>query len=543
MNNTKLRISFEDYCKKNNREYLLEEWDYDSNKLKPSEVSYGSHKVVNWKCSKGHKYQKDIHSRCQGTGCSKCSGIIFKKRNKVFEEYPMFIDELDTDFNNFDDVKNLTCCSEKKVYWKCPKRHKYAQTIKNKVLGKGCLICNNKIVLKGYNDCKTWCEINNKTDVLMDWDYDLNKYKPEELTYGSSVLVNFKCHVCGNKWKTKLYSRLSQNTGCRECKMRVRSSFPEQAIYYYLKKYFLDCVNGDRNILAGKELDIYIPSKRVAIEYDGETWHTSSNKDLEKSELCFKNKIKLFRVREKNCPKINDPYSIIFEYTYQNWQELEKIIENILELLNIRNANININRDELRIKEQFYSIINDKSLGSLYPEIAKEWHPTKNGSITPNQVSAETHDSYYWLCPSCGNTYKAMVKNRVRVKSGCPKCGKDKSAKSQMIKIKNLDTGEIFENANEAAKKYNCGRAAIIACCRKITNTSNGYHWEYVDREKAVRSSTQKQKTQKKIINMDTGIVYENLVDAFQKTGIHNIQAVCSGRREKAGGYHWKYMD
>lgn len=61
----------------------------------------------------------------------------------------------------------------------------------------------------------------------------------------------------------------------------MSSSFPEQAIYYYLKKHFPDAINGDRECLAGKELDIYIPSCKFAIEYDGQTWH----KDIKRMRI------------------------------------------------------------------------------------------------------------------------------------------------------------------------------------------------------------------------------------------------------------------
>ena len=45
------------------------------------------------------------------------------------------------------------------------------------------------------------------------------------------------------------------------------------------------------------------------------------------------------------------------------------------------------------------------------------------------------------------------------------------------------------------------------------------------------------------MLNIDTGEIYDSLCDAVEKTKIVNIEAVCNGRRPKAGGYHWKYID
>ena len=39
------------------------------------------------------------------------------------------------------------------------------------------------------------------------------------------------------------------------------------------------------------------------------------------------------------------------------------------------------------------------SLSSRSPEIARQWHPTKNNGVTPNQVTAGSHTKYWWKCP------------------------------------------------------------------------------------------------------------------------------------------------
>lgn len=536
-------IDLETWCKNNNKEYLIKEWDYNKNDILPSQISYGSHKEVFWICKNGHKYKKQIHSRCQGTGCSICSGINFQKRNLLFLEYPEFIKELDLEINTPDDLKNITCGSAKKIAWICPKNHKYMQSAVNRIKSKGCPICNNLQVEYGFNDLKTWCKVNDRNEIIEDWDYELNTFLPQDITFGSSKICSFVCHICGYKWKTRLNARTLQKTGCFRCSKRMSSSFPEQAIYFYIKKYFPDAINGDRKTLDGRELDIYIPTIKTAIEYDGETWHKDIKKDENKADMCKKNHINLYRIREDNCKSLNTPDTFIYTYKYQDWKQLNLIIIDIINKLGIKYVDVDICRDEYLIKEQYYLSGLKNSLGIMYPDIAKEWHPTKNGNISPYNVLPETHDSYYWLCPKCGNTYKAIVKNRVRVKSGCPKCGQKQANEKQMIKVKNITNGEIFDNVTEAAKKYNVGKAGIGACCRGITKTSHGFEWTYIDRDKAVRPKRQIQKTQRKVLNVDTGDIYESIREATDKTHIQNISACCRGVRLKAGGYRWKYID
>ena len=67
------------------------------------------------------------------------------------------------------------------------------------------------------------------------------------------------------------------------------------------------------------------------------------------------------------------------------------------------------------------------SLTSVHPEVAVQWHPTKNGSITPDQVPAGSHTKYWWLCPE-GPDHEWQVTVGVRTVSGsgCPCCAGQK---------------------------------------------------------------------------------------------------------------------
>lgn len=72
-----------------------------------------------------------------------------------------------------------------------------------------------------------------------------------------------------------------------------------------------------------------------------------------------------------------------------------------------------------------FSVTN--SLASRFPEIAAEWHPTKNGDLTPEQVTAGSHRKFWWKCPMApDHEWQATLNNRTGKKSGCPCCSCDK---------------------------------------------------------------------------------------------------------------------
>ena len=61
--------------------------------------------------------------------------------------------------------------------------------------------------------------------------------------------------------------------------------------------------------------------------------------------------------------------------------------------------------------------------GNKYPEIAKEWHPTKNGTLTPYDVTTNSEKSVYWQCPiNSSHVYKCKVLRRIYSSRGCPSC-------------------------------------------------------------------------------------------------------------------------
>ena len=59
-----------------------------------------------------------------------------------------------------------------------------------------------------------------------------------------------------------------------------------------------------------------------------------------------------------------------------------------------------------------------KTLQSEYPEIAAQWHPVKNGDLTPDQVASKSNQKRWWMC-SAGHEWEAIVSNRTKG-SGCP---------------------------------------------------------------------------------------------------------------------------
>lgn len=61
-----------------------------------------------------------------------------------------------------------------------------------------------------------------------------------------------------------------------------------------------------------------------------------------------------------------------------------------------------------------------QNITTSHPQIAKEWHPTKNGNLSPNDVSYGSQKRVWWLCDK-GHEWEASIKHRCNG-SHCPYC-------------------------------------------------------------------------------------------------------------------------
>ena len=111
------------------------------------------------------------------------------------------------------------------------------------------------------------------------------------------ILNNIKEHAKCKHCKTDNLEFVSIKEGYRlYCKLcyplfNIGMSNGEEQIYNYLKIFNIEIKQSDRTIIGPKELDIVIPSKRIAIEYNGNYWHsekagTDSTYHLNKTNKC-----------------------------------------------------------------------------------------------------------------------------------------------------------------------------------------------------------------------------------------------------------------
>ncbi len=412
---------------------LMAEWDWERNDAEnifPDKIPDGSHKKVWWKCNEGHTWQASVANRArQGRGCPYCAGQLpIVGENDLLTVNPTLAKEWHPTKNGDLAPYDVTAGSHRKVWWLCEEGHEWQSIIKSRNKGVGCPYCSNKRVVPGKNDLFT---IN--PELAKEWHPTKNgELTPQQFTFGSGKKVWWICKN-GHEFYKSIDAR-RKNPNCPICSSRRRTSFPEQAIYYYVKQVFPDAINSYKDIFANNsrmELDIYIPSIKVGIEYDGKAFHSETAnilRDAKKYTICKENGIILVRITD------NLKYNPIIKYDHkieipdQSSKHLNYAISLLLYKLERLEVVVDVDKDRKDILS--YLTATDKSLASEFPEIAEEWDYEKNGKLLPQMIHPGSNERVWWKCKDCGESWKTSVAERTkRDKTGCPRCSVFRGAK------------------------------------------------------------------------------------------------------------------
>ena len=489
---------------------IAEEWNYELNgDLKPEDLKYGSKRKVWWKCPLGHEYVQSLYNRTyKSKSCPYCKVKInnnklkqlinktkatnkqqvriYRPINDLGSLYPEIAKEWHPTKNGDLKPSEVSVGSKRKVWWICPKGHEYEQYVDRKTLrGGGCPFCSGHRLLSGFNDFET-----KFPEVAAEWHPTKNgSLKPSEVTSGSGKRVWWRCPV-GHDYQAVVRDRGIGQTGCPICNKRKTSSFPEQAILYYIKKIYPNAINKYKECFDNAmEFDVYIPELKVAIEYDGCNWHKTEEehkREVKKYKISKENGIHLIRIKEKNGVQWDDTYDEIYyvkPVKRNNLYDLEKIINYVLNSLTVsidnlienwqipssqfdrisgifkykpfklfhHGVDVNLERDKLEILNYLSKIEN--SLSDLRPDVAAKWNYEKNGNLKPNMFSVGSNEKVWWKCPDCGHEWKSSIVHITKSAVGCPVCALKYRGKSFSIK-RVQENGSLAINKPEIAAQW-----------------------------------------------------------------------------------------
>lgn len=323
-NSRKMRLingtSFEKWCLDNNRQDVLDRWSYELNNLKPSEVSDANETKRWFNCENtSHIAElKNIKSFTRGKGgsisCNQCNSFeqwcIDNNRQDILCRW-------DYDLNTLkpSEIKHATTY---KQYFKCerglhPSELKtvriYTQAKEGSMY---CSICHS---------FEQWCIDNDKEDVLIRWDYELNKKNPTEVNSHTKQEYWFKCPRGIHKSELQHIDWFTRMPDMNIIKCNVCNSFAQWGIdnlcQDFLEKYW----DYDKNIVYPWKINYTSKPKRWIKCQEGEN-HKSY------SVTCGN-----FRIGSR-CPECNKSkgeirireYFYLNDYNFIPQKEFERLV-------------------------------------------------------------------------------------------------------------------------------------------------------------------------------------------------------------------------
>lgn len=282
-----MRTTLYDYCLERGRPELLQEWHPTKNApLTPGEVSRGSKRSVWWKCEKGHEWRAMVYTRAGD--------------------------------------------------------------------GSGCPYCAGKKAWPGENDLAS-----RRPDLAGQWHPTKNQgMAPADVPLGSHYRAWWVCEK-GHEWQAAVKSRTIGGSGCPVCANRK--------------------VTPGENGLAATHPEL------------ARQWHPTKNAPLTPHDVVAGNHRKVWWV----CGKGHE------------WQAAVSSRAG-------SGAGCPVCAGKVVVP-------GENDLASLFPGLAAQWHPARNGQLTPENVAPYSNRKVWWRCP-LGHDYAASVGARTVGGSGCPYC-------------------------------------------------------------------------------------------------------------------------
>lgn len=426
---------------------LAKQWHPTRNSKPPSKVLPGSPTKAWWICDQGHEWNATVSNRTRkGYGCPICQGRLPLSKAALSVVNPELAAQLHPTLNGGLTADKISHGSSRKLWWICEKGHVWQATPNQRSRGSGCHECHGRGFRKKLTDGYSLAAY---SEVLAEeWHKSKNdSLTPEMVTPGSGLKVWWQCLVCDYEWEAQIDNR-KKGAGCPQCTNGRFTSYPEQALLFYIRKIFPSAVGRHKVPVGGgkmDEADIFIPEIRwndapndgVCIEYDGYFYHKDrADADINKTESILSAGHGIIRVRESNgsgkiLPPLQHPYLV--NHCYSNDTALAVTIKETLNLLlhhaslseshleAINGLIINLLADRPLIYAELRHHKRDLSLGMADPEMAVFWHGTRNRSLTPWDVLPGSVKRVWWQCPQCQGEWHQLV-NRQCKQRVCPYC-------------------------------------------------------------------------------------------------------------------------
>lgn len=252
--------------------------------------------------------------------------------------------------------EQLTPFSSVIVWWQCLTNptHVWEQSVLQRNRAKSpCKICRGAIGLSKTNNLLLVYP-----RIAAQWDpYENGELTPDRVSPMSHKFVHWRClNDHSHKWEQRVYERVRGESTCLICDGIIISPV-----------YNLQVIHPE---VAG-------------------LWHHTRNNGIEPSD-------------------ISPSTASVYWWECGFGHEWQRPVNDQIRSMGCSKCNLNT------VSEAY-------NLAVSYPDVAREWHPTRNGAITPDKIGPSSSIRCWWLC-SNGHEWEDPVYYRTKSQPGCQYC-------------------------------------------------------------------------------------------------------------------------
>ncbi|MBV6682336.1 hypothetical protein KV679_01380 [Bacillus sp. JRC01] len=280
------------------------------------------------------------------------------EKDNLLEKCPEIVELWDYEKNYPLRPEHFKQFSNFKAWFICKQQHVTLAQIGSKAKGHGCKVCHGQVATEEYNLELLFPK------VAKEWNFEKNDFNsPDTYLPFSNQLVYWDCPTCASTYDKMINERTDGGEGCPYCAgKRVNETNCLSSTHPHLIQEWDYSKNGNlapTDVSKGSHAKVYWICER-SHSYPAFIYS---------------------RVDGRGCPTCYELYG----------RYLPKKAKR------------------------------EKSLAVKKTEIAKQWHPTKNGNTLPNEVGAYAREEYWWQCEN-GHEWKKAPNSRLSAK--CKYCTK-----------------------------------------------------------------------------------------------------------------------
>lgn len=366
-------------------------------------------------------------------------------QNKSVADHPILSSSFDLEKNYPLATSSVPLWSPKKFWWLCDLGHSYEASVRSRNYSQsGCPFCSNQKVLSGFNDLET-----THPELARQFDAVRNELSPREVSSGAKKRVWWICEK-NHSYQTSVSKRTTRSHGCPVCSNRViiegvndmATTHPELAAEFDLQK---NAGLSPKQLNAGTHKDLYWICKR------GHSYRCKGTQRLATGRSCpycsNQKVLEGFNDMASQTPRLIEYFNFVrnhphtpFNLTSHTGKELWWTCRQGHEFQAPPSNLLKSKVEGCPYCSNRYVLAGFNDLKTTHPQIAAEWHSTKNKGRLPSEFTAGSGRQAWFLCPE-GHEYISKLANRLTGRN-CPGCaagGFDATKEGYLYNIQNLN--------------------------------------------------------------------------------------------------------